>query len=78
MTGATPVQLHALTRHEHWCLIVAVTLVTVIIFRMYLVRSLWTLKQRSAYIHVGVQLVLQWPLEEYHQNHNSAGFLADV
>jgi hypothetical protein len=30
------------------------------------------------YTHVGVRLVLQWPWEAYHQNHNCLGFVADV
>jgi hypothetical protein len=29
-------------------------------------------------MHVGVGLAIQWPWEAYRQNHNSAGFLADI
>jgi hypothetical protein len=49
-----------------------------IVFRMYLMKSVWTSKRRSAYIHVGVRLVLRSPWEAYHKNHNSAGFLAEI
>jgi hypothetical protein len=34
--------------------------------------------RRVAYFHVGVGVVIQWPWEAYHQNHNSAGILADI
>jgi hypothetical protein len=50
----------------------------VIVLRMYLGRSVWIPKRRSAYIHVGVRLVLGWPWEAYYQNHNSASFLAGL
>jgi hypothetical protein len=47
-------------------------------FGMHPRRATWLLKWGSAYTHVGVLLVLQWPLEAYHQNHNCLGFLADI
>jgi hypothetical protein len=62
-----------------WCLLVCcVFLLYTMVFRLYLVRSVWTPERRSAYSHVGVRLGLQWRWEAHHQDHNSAGFLADI
>jgi hypothetical protein len=45
---------------------------------MHLPGAIWHPKRRVAYMHMGVGLLLQWPWEGYHQNHNSAGFLAII
>jgi hypothetical protein len=45
-----------------------------IIFLMHSRGAIWLLKRGSAYVPVEMRLVLQWPWEAYHQNHNSTGF----
>jgi hypothetical protein len=58
--------------------ITATTKYVIFRFRMHPRGAIWLLKWGSACIHVGVRLVLQWPWEAYHQNHNCLGFLANI